>query len=398
MSVSKEDVKNAYRYILGRDENSEDAIHFWMDHADSWQELRKYFLASEEYQLKHADSTISDSHEDFYLKKCDKNLLWCLRSDGNDNVSQAIKAKGSWNEAAGLQETVSALNKNNKIGGVVLDLGANVGAISVPFAQAGWHAIAVEAGSRNVDALRITSKLNNLDIEVLPYIVHAETGTMYFHQNGPWGFVTNDIVKEKDAQPLNAFKLDDLERIAGHDVNRIDFVKMDVEGSEPAAVRGGREFFKRYGYPPVFCEANRWTLIMQGESVRSLKEAFAEQGYRPYVIRNGRLWQVLDPENEIETVTNYYFIHDSRVPKEYVSDKDWKIADHDYAKRVEDYVDAYGKRLDVTYKLSVLMLLRQNAELMSNPKLKAFADAAEQELRNADLLSKLIDQCYQQMA
>ena len=137
---------------------------------------------------------------------------------------------------------------------------------------------------------------------------------------------------------------------------------------------------------------------MQGESVRSLKEAFAEQGYRPYVIRNGRLWQVLDPENEIETVTNYYFIHDSRVPKEYVSDKDWKIADHDYAKRVEDYVDAYGKRLDVTYKLSVLMLLRQNAELMSNPKLKAFADAAEQELRNADLLSKLIDQCYQQMA
>ena len=117
MSVTKEDVKNAYRYILGRDENSEDAIHFWMDHADSWQELRKYFLASEEYQLKHADSTISDSHEDFYLKKCDKNLLWCLRSDGNDNVSQAIKAKGSWNEAAGLQETVSALNKNNKIGG-----------------------------------------------------------------------------------------------------------------------------------------------------------------------------------------------------------------------------------------------------------------------------------------
>ena len=117
MSVTKEDVKNAYRYILGRDEKSEDAIHFWMNRVNSWQELRKYFLASEEYQLKNAGSAASDSHEDFYLKKCNQTLLWCLRSDGNDNVYQAIKAKGSWDEAAGLKETAAALNKNNKIGG-----------------------------------------------------------------------------------------------------------------------------------------------------------------------------------------------------------------------------------------------------------------------------------------
>lgn len=101
MSVSKNDVKNAYRFVLGREPESEDVIRYWENHVNSWQELRNSFLVSDEYKREHASDDLSAtaSHEDYYLKKCDGDFFWCLRSDGDDNVSQAIRKNGRWGEA-----------------------------------------------------------------------------------------------------------------------------------------------------------------------------------------------------------------------------------------------------------------------------------------------------------
>ena len=395
MSVTQNDVRNAYRFVLGREPESEEVIQFWAGRVNSWRELRQCFQDSEEYKLNNPAriAQASASHEDFYLKKCDGDFFWCLRSDGDDNVSQAIRATGRWGEATELKEVIKQLDENKKSGGVLLDLGANVGAISIPFAQDGWHAIAVEAGSRNVDALRITSKLDNLDIEVLPYIVHEKTGAMYFYQNGPWGFVTNDVVNTPDAEKLNAFKLDDLEKVAGHEVNRIDFVKMDVEGSEVAAVRGAERFFKRYGYPTFYCEANRWTLIMQNECVRSLKDEFAKHGYQPYIFMDGKFVHVLDPENQIENIVNYYFIHEGNSANGLISDNVLKVAGQNYVALVERYIENSGEGFDNTFKLPALMLIRKNPDLMASPKLHAYAEQIEAEMRKDAVMKQLMDQC-----
>lgn len=400
MSVTENDVRNAYRFVLGREPESADVIQFWKAHADSWPELRQYFLQSEEYKIKNPVPTAkkSASHEDFYLKNCGEDFFWCIRSDGDDNVSQAIKTTGRWEETEELKTIAQRLRNNNKSGGVLLDLGANIGAISVPFAKTGWHVISVEAGSRNVGALRITSKLNDLDIEVLPYIVHRETRKMQFYQNGPWGFITSEIMNLPGAELLDAFKLDDLERAAGHDVNRIDLVKIDIEGSEVAAVEGGSQFFRRYHYPPCFCEANRWTLMAQGENVYTLKEAFAKQGYKPYVFRDGKLVQVLDPEHEIATIVNYYFVHDDVVSHEIVADETIRIADNDYEDRVCTYIEKNQSWFDSCCKASNLVVIRQSPALMENAKLKAYADQLENELCEDDVLAKAIDQCYEQIA
>lgn len=393
MSVSKNDVKNAYRFVLGREPESEDVIRYWENHANSWQELRNSFLVSDEYKREHASDDLSAtaSHEDYYLKKCDGDFFWCLRSDGDDNVSQGIRKNGRWGEAEEFKNITKKLIKNKKSGEVLLDLGANIGAISVPFAKDGWHVISVEAGSRNVGALQITSKLNDLDIEVLPYIVHEHTGKMQFWQNGPWGQITNDMIHVPGAELLDAFRLDDLERVAGHTIDSIDMVKIDIEGSEVAAVRGGTDFFRKYDYPSCFCEANRWTLMAQGESVRSLKDAFAQLGYRPYVLRDGKLVEVFDPEKEIATVVNYYFVHKSHSANEFISNEVLQIAKDDYADRVLEYIKSNASWFDDCCRTATLMVIKQSQSLMNHPWLREYADQLESNLREDAVLSKVLD-------
>ena len=121
MSVTENDVRNAYRFVLGREPESADVIQFWKAHADSWPELRQYFLQSEEYKIKNPVPTAkkSASHEDFYLKNCGEDFFWCIRSDGDDNVSQAIKTTGRWEETEELKTIAQRLRNNNKSGGTV---------------------------------------------------------------------------------------------------------------------------------------------------------------------------------------------------------------------------------------------------------------------------------------
>lgn len=61
--------------------------------------------------------------------------------------------------------------------------------------------------------------------------------------------------------------LDDYARAAK--LTRIDFIKMDVEGFEPAALAGGAESLARF-QPPIFMEFNSWCLgYVQGYDARS---------------------------------------------------------------------------------------------------------------------------------
>lgn len=62
-------------------------------------------------------------------------------------------------------------------------------------------------------------------------------------------------------------------------IEKIDFIKLDIEGSEVAALRGGGAFLKNYNFSPVFCEINKWTLYLQNETPLSLILEFEKLGY-----------------------------------------------------------------------------------------------------------------------
>jgi FkbM family methyltransferase len=67
-------------------------------------------------------------------------------------------------------------------------------------------------------------------------------------------------------------------------IRRIHLVKLDVEGSELLALRGGQELLGRKDAPALICEFNAKTLPSLGYDVATLREYIESFGYRLYRI------------------------------------------------------------------------------------------------------------------
>lgn len=61
-------------------------------------------------------------------------------------------------------------------------------------------------------------------------------------------------------------------------LSRLDLIKLDIEGAETAALRGGRQTLKRHR-PVLVVEYNRATLRRAGSSLQELDDLLAELGY-----------------------------------------------------------------------------------------------------------------------
>ncbi len=66
--------------------------------------------------------------------------------------------------------------------------------------------------------------------------------------------------------------------------DRISVVKLDVEGNEVAAIRGGHALFTGRRRPSIIVEANPLTLSHAGESIQTLRESLQQYGYRVEVL------------------------------------------------------------------------------------------------------------------
>lgn len=63
-----------------------------------------------------------------------------------------------------------------------------------------------------------------------------------------------------------------------HRIDRIDLIKMDIQGAEPLMLDGGRETLKRM-QPPLLIEIESEELKAGGSSSRELVESLLELGY-----------------------------------------------------------------------------------------------------------------------
>lgn len=123
--------------------------------------------------------------------------------------------------------------------GALLDVGANIGTIGLPFAKArpNWRVVAVEA-HRGVAAILSANALNNglLNVQVVQAAAGAERGVADFpniglDSEGNWGVLSLDSPTD-DRAPVLMVTLDD---IAPADTR---LVKIDIEGADAEALRG----------------------------------------------------------------------------------------------------------------------------------------------------------------
>jgi FkbM family methyltransferase len=140
-----------------------------------------------------------------------------------------------------------AFKKAVRPGGVVLDIGANVGAYSLLFGQ--WvgpagRVFAFEPATEAFAALSRHVHMNRLDGVVSPQrlAISDRTATLEFSADSSQG--TNRLLSEQEAgggpAPIKVQAQTIDEFCAQHNL-RPDFIKIDVEGFELAALRGGRQ-------------------------------------------------------------------------------------------------------------------------------------------------------------
>lgn len=163
------------------------------------------------------------------------NLLF---PEGDDSVGRALCDYGEFAPAE-LGLIVEYLNKAGR-GGTFIDVGANIGAITLPIARGrdSWRFIAVE-GHRGLAQVLSANALSNglYNVEVLNAAVSDQAGLIDFPaipltSSGNFGIAGLHMDKAFKNERVRACTIDEI----APETTR--FVKVDVEGHESAVLRG----------------------------------------------------------------------------------------------------------------------------------------------------------------
>jgi FkbM family methyltransferase len=205
---------------------------------------------------------------------------------GNDmSLCLYVGASFEPNEFAFLAEVLEA-------GMTFLDGGSNDGLYSL-FASrrvgASGRVLAVEPSAREHERLLENVALNRLsNVVTLRVALGAESGEAplaiaedgHEGQNTIGEVVSNPTVTTAGHETVRVTTLDEL--VADQHLDRLDVVKLDVEGSELDAIRGGRAVLTRFK-PILIVEAETERLVSQNATVEDLVHALGELDYDLFV-------------------------------------------------------------------------------------------------------------------
>ena len=175
--------------------------------------------------------------------------------------------------------------------GVVLDVGAHAGQFTKLFAAMvpEGHVHAFEPGSYALSILRTVTafkRLSNVTVHTcgLGDSSAADVLNVPIKRSGSVGFGLSfvgdsrhpdrQVVKENIA----IRRLDDV--VAEHGMTHIDFIKVDIEGSEMRMLAGATETLARFA-PALYIELANEHLARRGDSVEKLTDFLGDLGYRP---------------------------------------------------------------------------------------------------------------------
>lgn len=204
---------------------------------------------------------------------------------GND-LSQAIFVGRSFepNEFALLDALLEP-------GMVFVDGGANEGVYSLVAAQrvgSSGRVLAFEPSPREHERLLANLRLNRLDNVVTWQAALDErpgTATLALADFGHEGQNTiGDVVANPRVQTAGLISVEatTLDRaVAEAGVTRVDVIKLDVEGYEPAVLRGASQTLKRFA-PVLQLELEEQALATHGFSKAELVQLLAAAGYRTW--------------------------------------------------------------------------------------------------------------------
>jgi len=211
-------------------------------------------------------------------------------------------------ESQELDMSLNLISKENTI----LDVGANYGWYSMNLAKKypKCKIYTFEPIPSTYNSLNENIKLNNFEnIHTFNIGLSDEEGSFKFYYDNTLSVnasLTNvsdsNNIKETVCSVLTIDKFVEQQKI-----NKIDFIKCDVEGAEFLVFKGGIEIIKR-DLPIIFSEMLRKWSIKFNYHPNDIIAFFRNLGYDCFVLRENKLLKFLSvDENTVDT--NYFFLH-----------------------------------------------------------------------------------------
>lgn len=174
------------------------------------------------------------------------------------------------------------------VGDVCIDAGANQGMYSLAFASQVdrlGRVLAIEPMPYAQKIIRENAELNNFNnIEIIPKVLSYTEGDCVLDFSK--GVASASIIRDFGGTDTLDVKSTTIDKIVElHNLHKLDFIKMDIEGAELHALMGAKCSLSRF--KPVLsleCETRRFP-----EIYRYLKKF----GYKSYLINeNGNLYEI----------------------------------------------------------------------------------------------------------
>lgn len=202
-------------------------------------------------------------------------------------------------------ELCNWIRQNVKPGFLCLDVGANIGFITLLLGIMGAKIYCLEANPVAFAFLKDNVAMNGLDAKLFNVAVWSEETQLILHSSDR--VLGGSSVKDVGlCQPDNldvvvpALKLDDFCSEEG--IDYIDFLKIDIEGSEYHAFLGMVELLNDRKIGAIVFEFSRWVL---GEDLNLLKEVLlGAEGARYFSLGPHGEEQPLDLETQFQSGPN----------------------------------------------------------------------------------------------
>jgi FkbM family methyltransferase len=189
--------------------------------------------------------------------------------------------------AAYESENFEFLAENCKAGSVIIDIGAHIGLFSVIASQVTGKTgkvYAFEPAPSTYGLLQKTLRINHNEsvIETFQKAVGRGKGKITFFISDGAADNGNSLVNYKDDRPLHGIEVD----VTSVDVfvkekklNRLDFIKIDVEGAEYDTLRGAAETLQSLR-PVCIVAIHPEPIMAKGDRLEDIYDFIISQRYR----------------------------------------------------------------------------------------------------------------------
>jgi FkbM family methyltransferase len=214
--------------------------------------------------------------------------------------------------------TIRFIRRYLRPGNVVLDVGAQIGYLTIEMATAAAgqsHVYSFEPEPRNIERFNINIGLNALaNVELIPKALSNEPSTIKLylsadHNAGTHSTIPTDPNVTSDFVEVEATTIDHF--IADHQLTSADLIKIDVEGAELEVVRGATASMRDLK-PTFIIELSEGIQRSRSFSTVEFKELMQSFNYTAFTIADsGDLIQ--SAPNVSHAMDNVVFIHADRL-------------------------------------------------------------------------------------